>query len=163
MPLYRIYECCGVRRAVHGDTVPLCGTCRGPMRWKQTREWNEGAHMPQFGRAPAIDFNQTRERVVPIGEHGIRVDSLADIRRIERESEKRARDGVGEQYVFRKYAQDHSNLYEHTLGKDPSVQPSKDWLRTHQIGALREDDAHATATLGPSTIEEKTSALPEGF
>ena len=164
MPLYRIYLCPDCRTQATtglGMTVPLCGTCRGPMKWQQTREYRSEAHVPRFGEAPALDYNQTRGRIAPIGDRGVEVNSLRDIRRIERESEQMVRDGVpgAQLHVFRKYAQDHSNMDVHTLGTDPSQHPSKDWLRKHgrEIGAIAES---MTPGMGPGMTEEKASYLP---
>lgn len=165
MPLYRIYHCPDCRtQATTGleMSIPLCGSCRGPMKWQQTREYVSAAHVPRFGDAPAIDFNQTKGRMAPIGERGVEVNSLHDIRRIERESEQQVRDGVpgAQLHIFRKYAQDKSNFDVHTLGPDPSQQPSQDWLRKHgaEIGAIAE---HAVPSgMGPGMTEDNASYLP---
>lgn len=53
------------------------------------------------------------------------VGSLADIRRLERESEQRERDGEGRRMVWRSYSQNDSNKDKHTLGEDPSLKPPK--------------------------------------
>ena len=165
--LVRLFTCCGDTRMVAADpdVTPLCGTCRGLMTWKQTREYFPGNHGWSTGmHAPAIDFNQTRERIAPIGEHGVPVNSLHDIRRIERESEKRARDGEGEQYVFRKYAQDANHLHDHTLGESPARRPDPKWFaRQRQLSpaesrAISEAAAESTG-MGPGAHEDLASAL----
>ncbi len=166
MPLLRVYQCCGqFRSTLDSDAVPVCGQCRGPMKWKQTRDYVAAAHVAQFGKAPALDYNQTRGRVAPIGARGVEVNSLNDIRRIERESEKMARDGVGEQYVFRKYQQDAGNLYTHTLGEAPDAAPSQEWLKKHaQLGDVPQpiSDAEAEqAEFGPGMSADQPSAFGE--
>lgn len=165
MPLLRIYTCCGVHRStVDSLAVPLCGVCRGPMRWKQTRDYVPAAHVPRFGSAPAIDFNQTRERVAPIGAHGVRIDSLHDIRRIEREAERAVANGDpgAEPIVFRKYAQDRSNMDVHTLGPDPSQAPSQDWLRRHPgiREAVSAEVAEALATGATPGFDPEAQSTP---
>ena len=45
------------------------------------------------------------------------IETLRDIRRVERESEQHARDGEGSRIVWRTYAQDQSNKDVHTLAK----------------------------------------------
>ncbi len=55
----------------------------------------------------------------------VTVGSLADIRRLERESEQAERNGEGRRMVWRDYAQDRTNADKHTLGEDPSLKPSK--------------------------------------
>lgn len=165
--LVRTYECCGTVRSTESERIPLCGFCRGPMTWKQTRDYVRAAHVPKFGEAPALDYNQTKGRVAPIGEHGVEVNSLRDIRRIERESEQRYRDGVGEPYVFRLYSQDSSNRDVGTLGDAPSAKPSQDWLRKQQARTGRPfkdtvTEAEAEAiSMGPGAREDLASPLPE--
>lgn len=55
----------------------------------------------------------------------VTVSSLRDIRRLEKESEQRARDGEGRAMVWRSYSQGDSNWDKHTLGEDPSMKPAK--------------------------------------
>lgn len=148
--LLRTYECqiCEARRSRLDTGIPIC--CKQPMKWKQTREYHpENRGWDTGMRAPAIDFNQTKGRIAPI-DSGIEVNSLHDIRRIERESEKMARDGVGQQYVFRKYAQDAANAYENTLGPDPAVRPTKPFQK--QVGPVDPE-------MGPGAREDLASPL----
>lgn len=158
--IYRCKDCDQTRTTGLEMTQPLCPSCRGPMTWLQTRDYVSAAHVPQFGKAPALDYNQTKGRVAPIGD-GIEVNSLRDMRRIERESEQQVRDGVpgAQLHVFRKYSQDRSNTDVHTLGPDPSQAPSKDWLRKHgsQIGSISPDDLPG---MGPGMTEDNASHLP---
>lgn len=53
------------------------------------------------------------------------ISSLADIRRLERESGQRERNGEGRQMVWRDYSQDSTHRDVHTLGADPSRAPAK--------------------------------------
>lgn len=48
------------------------------------------------------------------------IDSLHALRKVERESEQRARNGEGQPLVWRDYAQERSNRDRHTLAKDPA-------------------------------------------
>jgi hypothetical protein len=164
---FRTYRCRVCDRALHTTNdpePPVC--CEQSARFLRTVWRNPYQHGKPTGmKAPALDFNQTRERVVPVGD-GIRVDSLNDIRRIERESEKMARDGVGEQLIFRKYAQDRGNLHEHTMGPDPSKTPSPQWLREHGgVGHVEDTRGKGPedvrVEMGPGAREELASALPE--
>ena len=166
MPLVRIYRCrdCDQTATTGLEmTQPLCPSCRGPMKWQQTRDYHPEHHWPRLGQAPAIDFNQTRGRIAPIGD-GIPVNSLHDMRRIERESEQMVRDGVpgAQMHVFRKYSQDQSNFDVNTMGPDPSQKPSADWLRKNggSIGSLMEQAANQTAGMGPGAREDLASHLP---
>ncbi len=161
MPLVRIYRCkdCDETRMMGFEMhVPICPGCRGPMKWSQTRDYVSAAHVEQFGQAPALDYNQTKGRIAPIG-NGVEINSLHDIRRIEREAEKRYRDGVGEPLVFRKYSQDNGNLHTNTLGDAPQQGPSAEWMKKngHKIGSIREGDIPG---MGPSMTEDNASYLP---
>lgn len=167
MPLIRIYRCadCNQTKTTGLEmTQPLCPSCRGPMKWMQTRDYVDAAHWPKLGSAPAIDFNQTAGRIAPIGEHGVAINSLHDMRRIERESEQMVRDGVpgAQLHIFRKYAQDQSNFDVHTLGPDPSQRPSPEWLRKHghEIGSIAESGVGAVEGMGPGAREDLASHLP---
>jgi hypothetical protein len=53
------------------------------------------------------------------------VESLAQIRKLEKESEQMARNGDGQQMVWRKYSQNASNNQVNTLGPSPEQAPSK--------------------------------------
>ncbi len=59
----------------------------------------------------------------PTGYREETIGSLADIRRLERESEQRERDGLGRRMVWREYSQDASNRDVHTIAPD-FVQPA---------------------------------------
>jgi hypothetical protein len=51
----------------------------------------------------------------------IRVDSLADLRRVERESEVRARNGEGRPLIWRDYNQGTSNADVHTMASGANL------------------------------------------
>lgn len=168
--IYRCADCDVTRTTAQGAPVPLCGTCRGPMKWTRTQEYRAELHGWSTGmKSAAIDFNQTAGRVAPIGEHGIEVNSLHDIRRIEREAERAVRNGDpgAELLVFRKYSQNASNVDVGTLGDSPAVRPSQDWLRRQNERTGRpfkepvsQEEAEATL-MGPSAREELASTLPD--
>jgi hypothetical protein len=166
--LIRIYRCADCSQTtttgLEQRPIPLCPSCRGPMKWQQTRDYIDAAHWPRLGQAPALDYNQTKERIAPLGDRGIQINSLNDIRRIERESEQQVRDGVpgAQLHVFRKYSQDHSNEYVHTLRDTPQQGPSKEWMRKngHLIGSIAESGVEAIEGMGPGAREDLASHLP---
>jgi hypothetical protein len=88
--------------------LPLCPTCRVSMIW-----------IPQVGRMDALEPMQEFE-VCDGRNQRVVVDSLHKLRQIERESEQLARNGEGQQMVWRQYSQDPSNRHTHTLGQDPT-------------------------------------------
>jgi hypothetical protein len=67
------------------------------------------------------------------GFRDVQVSSLHDIRRLERESEQAERNGEGRRMVWRDYSQDPSNIDVHTLGKDPSLAPSRTLLNGQPV------------------------------
>lgn len=73
----------------------------------------------------------------PTGYRDVPLSTLADIRRIERESEQRERNGEGQRMVWRDYSQDRSNTDVHTLGKDPSLKPPKQYSNRTPVRVRR--------------------------
>lgn len=49
------------------------------------------------------------------------ISSMSRVREIERETEKKSKDGVGRPVVFRQYAQNRSNMSENVFGRPPSL------------------------------------------
>lgn len=64
-------------------------------------------------KEPFQRFEVTDGRGLPVV-----VDSLHRLRQIERDSERDARNGLGQQMVWRDYSQDRSNTDQHTLSTD---------------------------------------------
>lgn len=69
------------------------------------------------------------------------VGSLQDIRRLERESEQRERNGEGRRMVWRDYAQDRSNADQHTIAPDFTQAAPVTHLPNGQPIAIRRGDA----------------------
>jgi hypothetical protein len=126
---------------------PLC--CDLPMDW-----------VPQIGRMDALEpgqefycYNGRNERVL--------VESLSQMRKIERESEQAERNGEGQKMVWRKYSQDHSNVHESTLGTAPTEAPSEAAQRRFGPTLKKSSDA-PEVSFGPGVSESNASALGEG-
>lgn len=51
----------------------------------------------------------------------VTISSFADVRRIERESERKAANGEGTLSIFRAFSQDQSNQDRNALGENPAV------------------------------------------
>jgi hypothetical protein len=91
----------------------------------------------------------------------VHIDSLADIRKLEKESEQQARNGEGQQMVWRKYSNDRGNTFSHTLKKDPSEQPTETAKRKFGRSTLKTHGEHAPeSSYGPGVSDQNTSALP---
>ena len=92
--------------------------------------------------------------------HLVTVDSLAKLRKIERESEQQYRNGEGQPLVWRRYSQDPSNhdvsaLHPHWTGGE---QPDPAWVRAH-AGDLRRDARIADTAYGPGVSDSSPCAL----
>lgn len=108
---------------------------------------------------PGTEF-QT-EVLQPDGTHRhVMVDSLQAIRRLERESEQRQRDGEGQQMVWRDYSQDKGNQHEHSFAKDPAVKPDPAFLKKfRESGGGGASPSAANREYGPGVSDANTSAL----
>jgi hypothetical protein len=90
------------------------------------------------------------------------VGSLADIRRLERESERLEANGEGRRMIWRDYAQDHSNRDVHTIAPDPSMKPATHYSNGTPVNVRRGDPViadHGEQHLGPSAGPETLSGL----
>lgn len=80
--------------------ILCCPTCHVPME----KSWERRASTP------------FKSFTVDIGGGPTEITSLGDVRRIERDSEKAARDGRGQHVNFRAFSNDRSNQDVNTLG-----------------------------------------------
>ncbi len=80
----------------------------------------------------------------PTGFRDETIGSLAAIRRLERESEQRERNGEGRRMVWRDYSQDPSNTHTHTLAPDPSIALPKTYTSGAPVAVRRGDPVTAT-------------------
>jgi hypothetical protein len=152
------YECgqCGdravdvFRTAAQGaqSDPPICVSCRLPMDW-----------VPKIGRMDAFEPGQ--EFVCYDGKNQrVLVESLSQMRKIEKESEQHARNGEGQPMVWRKYSQDRGNTYTSTLGSSPAEAPSR--AAQEKFGpTLRKSAEAPDVTFGPGVSESNASALKE--
>jgi hypothetical protein len=99
---------------------------------------------PRHGSSDFAKFTtQVEDTASPNGFREVTVGSLADIRREERESEQRERNGEGRRLVWRDYSQDPSNGDRHTLGADPSLKPAKHYTNGQPVITRRGDPVTA--------------------
>ena len=115
--------------------APDCPRCEVSVRM----DW-----IPAIGRMSLFgEFEkfttQIEDPAAPSGYREVAVSTLADIRRIERESEQAERNGEGRKMVWRDYSQDHSNQQVHTLGTDPSLTPAKTYTNGEPVLVRRGD------------------------
>lgn len=171
MPLVQIYTC-GLcersRRVPHGAPAPTC--CASRMRWRQTREYKPEEHGWDTGmRSAAVGFRHTNPWMVPLGDSGpMPVESLRQVRHIERESEKMAADGVegAQELRFRAFANDTEGggLQRNTFGEPPHQRKpqlyDKQGRQRISIAPVDADTADADQ-MGPGADASLASALPE--
>jgi hypothetical protein len=96
--------------------APTCPTCIEPGSGGLARRM---AWIPQVGRMDAYEPFQEFQVFDGQG-RSVTVESMAQMRRIERESEQQARNGEGQQMVWRAYSNDDSNRHDHVFTKDTS-------------------------------------------
>lgn len=172
MLLVRVYQCpvCERRCTMHEDQPPpLC--CASKMQWKQTREYKPELHGWDTGmRSAAIGFRHTSPWVVPVEGNGpdgqTEVSSLREIRRMEKESEKKAADGLGQEMRFRAFNQDCQNggMLENSFGPPPQRAPELfDAKGRQKISFDVVDGDTAVDDMGPGAREELASALGPGM
>lgn len=142
-------------------TAPQCFECDTLMVWTPTRfrtdlrTDGEGASGHTFQKFVCRDGLNNL----------IEIDSLHTLRKVERESEKMAADGIGQPIRFRGFAQDHSNMNDNTFGAPPSEQPSAEGKRKFGLrnGATQlaggEGGSDPECAYGPGVNDSNTSAL----
>lgn len=128
--------------------APSCLWCGETMDW-----------IPKIGRMDALEPMQ--EFTVMDGRNQpVLIDSLAKLRKVERESEIHARNGEGQPMVWRKYSQDRSNVHVHTLGTDPSQAPTR--AGAEKFGkTLKKSAQEPSVSFGPGVNASTTSALKD--
>lgn len=117
------------------------------------------AWIPQVGRMDAYEpFQEFEARDGQ--NHLVTIDSLAKLRKIERESEQQFRDGEGQPLVWRRYANDASNKDVHALHPrwTGGEQPDPAFVRKHGAD-LRRGEAVADTEYGPGVSDATPSAL----
>jgi hypothetical protein len=118
--------------------------------------WVPGVGSMDVGGGPtfhAFDVHDGRNNLV-------RVDSLHKLREVERESEKMARDGVGQQITWRMYANGNSNRHVNTHGPDPAERPTAEAIAKYGPAIRRLAEA-PDQPYGPAVSDSNTSALTE--
>jgi hypothetical protein len=157
MALHDFY--CAVCGEVFVDVnVPIAlGARKGaPVHCGRPAAW-----LPQVGRmdagsGPGFTAFEARD-----GQNRrVTVDSLSKLRKIERESEQQARNGEGQPLVWRRYAQDRSNVHTHSLapGWTGGEQPDPAFVKKH-AGAIRRSTDVADTEYGPGVSDATPSAL----
>ena len=131
----------GQRASEHAPTCPN-HQIGGPVRMA----WIPAARFSLFSDAATEGAGSFAKFTLPVEDPGSptgfrdeTVSSLADIRRLERESEQRERNGEGRRMVWRDYSQDASNRDRHTLGEDPSLKPAKHYSNGTPVKIRRGD------------------------
>lgn len=119
------------------------------------------AWLPQVGRMDAANGPGFQAFEARDGQNRkVTVDSLRKLRAIERASEADARDGRGQPIVWRRYAQDRSNVHTHSLapGWTGGAQPDPAWVKKHAAD-LKRHESVADTEYGPGVSDATPSAL----
>lgn len=168
MPLVQTFQCrtCNTVRSIpHGQLTPRC--CDTPMKWRQTREHKPEEHGWSTGmKAPAVGFRNTNPWVVPMQNADgspVAIESLHELRQIEKRTEEMERNGLGQAVRFRAFSQEHSNMQVNTFGAPPHKTPKlfDEQGRQKISAAAVEGDAADAEVLGGGVDAALASALPE--
>lgn len=90
----------------------------------------------------------------------VEINSLHDLRRVEREAEQAARNGDGQRMVWRRYAQNDSNQDQPTLSRSYYGGDAPDPAQKHRFGSTLKKSADAPDHgFGPGVSETNASAL----
>lgn len=140
---------------------PPCPICTRLMVWMipvprmDLRSDGEGKSGSAFQKFTVMDGQN----------HPVEIDSLHKLRQVERESEQLARDGMGQQMVFRAYANHTGNKLDPTLGDipTPKLDPAAKRRFGLQSGAkpLAGGESGPDIAFGPGVNESNTSALKD--
>lgn len=130
--------------ALHDYKCPACGhvltdhnvpIAIGAMKGSPPCPMHEDPHVimhwiPQVGRMDA--YEPFQEYLVHDGTgKEVLVESMSQMRKIERESEQQAKNGEGQQMAWRAYSNDVSNTHEHLFTKDTSRAMDHDLVVEH--------------------------------
>lgn len=88
------------------------------------------------------------------------IDSLTKLRKVEAESEARARNGEGRPMVWRDYSNDTSNRDVHTLGKTDQPRVTPEMAKKYAPRPVAAAEAESL-TYGAGVTDATTSALGE--
>lgn len=168
MPLVRTYACttCAQRTTVH-DGQPVPHHCGAPMKWRQTRDYKPEEHGWDTGmRSAAIGFRNTSPWMMPLGggsdgHQEVAVESLHQLRQLERRSEQAARNGEGQEFRARAFSQDRSNMLDNTFGAPPHAPKPQlyDNQGRQKISFTPVAGEDADCAMGPGADEAQASSL----
>lgn len=94
----------------------------------------------------------------------VQINSLHDLRRVEREAEQAHRNGEGQPMVWRRYAQNDSNADQPTLSKSYYGGDAPTPEAKHRFGSTLQKSAAEPEgrSYGPGVTDDNTSALGMG-
>jgi len=123
--------------------------CDRPMNW-----------IPAIGRMDAYEPFQEFETFDGQNQPVV-VESLRQLRAIERDSEQRYRDGEGQPLVWRRYSNDRSNHDVHALHPkwEGGEQPDPAWVKKHGASLRRGQPTDADLAYGPGVDESTPTGL----
>jgi hypothetical protein len=135
-------------------SAPLCPVCAiymEPIPACQFDLRTDGQGGRAFQKFDCYRQVPTREGLVQVKET---IDSLHSLRRIERDSEQRFRDGEGEALRFRLWNQNASNRLENSFGQagqigDQAYDSGQTPVKSGKVSVIRHGASKPEVTLGP--------------
>lgn len=133
--------------------LPYCPSCHCLMQW-----------VPAIGRMDLLNDGTDHAKFSMFDGQNrpVEVSSMAQMHRLERESEQQAGNGEGQPIRFRALHQTRSQMDVNTFGEGPAEKPTDDGKRRFGLGAgTRKLPGEPEVTFGPGVNESNTSALKD--
>jgi len=139
----------GARAYCREAVCPVCGGSLDPIPAAQFSVFSDA--VPRAGSTDRAKATiQVEDPGSPTGFRAETVGSLRDIRRVERESEQRERNGEGRKMIWRDYSQEPTNRDRHTIAADPSLKPPKTFTNGQPVVLRR----GASVVANHGTVED---------
>lgn len=163
MPLHDFWcQDCGTVLVDVYVPVAVGASAGAPMHCGRKTSWVAAAPAVHYGSVKTAAFkafDTTDGRGNPV-----HIDSLAKLRKVEKESEEAFRNGEGQPMVFRAWSQNKGNKLDsplHPGGMDGGEHPSDEGKRKFG-SAIRASRDEPSGDYGPGVSDANTSALGMG-
>ena len=140
-------------------SAPTCQACYSTMEWIPAARFDAKSD----GDASLHGEQGFRKFSLDVDGRSVEIDSLHTLRRIERESEQRFRNGEGEPIRVRGYSQDHSNMLQNTFGEAGQIGPQtySSGARPTKRLAVKRHAEEPTVPVGPGIAPSGATALKD--
>ena len=137
--------------------ISVGATAGAPLHCGKPAAWIPQVGVMDASSGPGFEAFETRDAQNNL----VQVDSLHKLRQLERDSERAYQNGEGAPLVFRRWANDKSNIDRHTLappGWTGGAQPDPAWVKKN-AATVKRDMSVADTDYGPGVSDATPSAL----